>query len=337
MDYLSTDRAKTIRHFPKNMAPWARAMIFLAARYPSPKSPPIEKPSNINCGRIASYAWTMDYHKVLIQKMQSLINTSEKIIGHDLFCSCHTDNFPILERSLAVSSGLGWIGRNSSLINPELGSNFWISEIFLDLHLESDNQYPIQDLCGPCKRCINACPTNCILHDRTIDSRRCIAYLTIENRGIIPRAYRHSIGEWVFGCDICQIICPWNDKAGCYPGFPDIPSRADIPFPNLSIELTFTPQMFKEKYKYSPVIRARYMGFMRNLIVSAGCQKDEASLPALIKMLSKETDPLLRGHAVWAIGQIPSVSVNNILNKLRHQENDPFILDEIDSVLDGIP
>jgi epoxyqueuosine reductase len=335
MDYLSTKRAKLLRYSPLHLASWAQSILFLGACHPSPRSTPLEKPSNVPFGRVASYAWGLDYHKLLSQKIQALIPLIGKMVGHKLQHRIHTDSAPVLERSLAVKAGLGWIGRNSCLIHPNFGSFFLLAECFLDFNLEPENQYPIHDHCASCNRCINACPTQCILPNRTIDSRRCIAYLTIENKGIIPRELRPKIGNWVFGCDICQMVCPWNKHEDENLGLNAFVLRTDIPFPILHKELEFSPEIFSEKYQKTPFIRARYRGFLRNLIVAAGNVQDENSIPNLTKRLNQEIDPLIRGHAVWALAQFPSSALYTTINKMLKQENDPFVLDEIHFILDN--
>jgi len=335
MDYLSTKRAKLLRHSPLHLASWTQSILFFGAYHPSPLSPSLEKPANVSFGRIASYAWGLDYHNLLSQKILALLPLLEKMVGHKLNYRIHTDSAPVLERSMAVKAGLGWIGRNSCLIHPDFGSFFLLAECFLDFNLEPENQYPIHDHCASCNRCINACPTQCILANRTIDSRRCIAYLTIENKGIIPREMRSKIGNWVFGCDICQMVCPWNKGQDENLGLNAFVLRTDIPFPILHKELEYSAEIFNNKYQKTPVNRARFHGFLRNLVVTAGNIQDENCIPPLMKLLTQETDPLIRGHAVWALGQFPSSALFTTINMLLNQENDPFVLDEIHFILDN--
>ena len=159
--------------------------------------------------RIASYAHGDDYHDILPARMKELVQFIEEQVGGPVQNRYYTDTGPILERDLAQRAGIGWIGKNTCLINPKQGSYFLLSEILLDLELEPDPPFTT-DHCGTCTRCIEACPTDCILPNRTLDARRCISYLTIELKDDIPLELRDKIGDWVFGCDICQQVCPWN-------------------------------------------------------------------------------------------------------------------------------
>jgi len=167
-------------------------------------------------GRVAAYAWGEDYHNILRQRMESLMQRVQEIIGRPIAYRCFTDNAPILERELAQRAGLGWIGKNTCLIHPRLGSYLFLAEIFTDLALPPDPAF-VPDRCGTCQRCLQACPTQCILPNRTIDARRCISYLTIELKSAIPPELRPLLEDWVFGCDICQQVCPWNRRVAESP------------------------------------------------------------------------------------------------------------------------
>ncbi|HSL46406.1 MAG TPA: tRNA epoxyqueuosine(34) reductase QueG, partial [Anaerolineales bacterium] len=205
---------------------------------------------------------------------------------------------PLLERDLAQRAGIGWIGKNTCLIHPEHGSYFLLSEILLDLDLEPDPPF-VTDHCGTCRRCIDACPTDCILPDRTIDATRCISYLTIELKDDIPVELRDKIGSWVFGCDICQMVCPWNRFAG--KGDSAFEERG--PLPALTEELALTPQGFNQRFKGSPVKRAKRRGYLRNVAVALGNTGDMHALPVLQSALNDE-EPMIREHAQWAIEKI---------------------------------
>ena len=199
---------------------------------------------------------------------------------------------------LAQRAGIGWIGKNTCLIHPRNGSYFLLSEILLDLELEPDAPF-ISDHCGTCTRCIEACPTDCILPDRTIDARRCISYLTIELKDAIPLELREKIGDWVFGCDVCQQVCPWNRFAV----EADAAFDAKTPPQTLTEELSLTPQAFNQRFKRSPVKRAKRRGYLRNVAVALGNTGDTHALPVLQNALNHE-EPMIREHAQWAIDQI---------------------------------
>ncbi len=252
---------------------------------------------------IASYARGEDYHTVLPARMEELVGFIEEQVGRPIKNRYYTDTGPILERDLAQRAGIGWIGKNTCLINPKQGSYFFISEIFLDLELEPDPPF-VTDHCGTCTRCITACPTECILPNRTLDATRCISYLTIELKDDIPLELREKIGGWVFGCDICQIVCPWNRFAPeGDPAFANDPSTSLTTLPPLTGELTLTRETFNQRFKRTPVARAKRRGYLRNVAVALGNTGDMHNLPVLQNALNDE-EPMIREHAQWAIEQI---------------------------------
>ena len=252
-------------------------------------------------GRIAAYAWGDDYHEVLPKKLQALVAFVEHQVGHPVANRYYTDTGPILERDLAQRAGLGWIGKNTCLINPKHGSYFLLAEILLDLQLEPDPPF-VTDHCGTCTRCIEACPTQCIQPGRTIDARHCISYLTIELKEDIPLEMRNLTKDWIFGCDICQMVCPWNRFAR-EQGDPAFEPRDAIPLPVLTEELALTPQAFNFKFKRNPVKRAKRRGYLRNVAVALGNTGNKDSIPALQQALN-DPEPMVREHAIWAIQQI---------------------------------
>jgi epoxyqueuosine reductase len=249
--------------------------------------------------------------------MKELVQFIEEQVGGSVKNRWYTDTGPILERDLAQRAGIGWIGKNTCLIHPKHGSYFLLSEILLDLDLEPDLPF-VTDHCGTCTRCIEACPTDCILPDRTIDAARCISYLTIELKDDIPTELRDKLGNWVFGCDVCQMVCPWNRFAGeGDPAFED-----HNPTHSLTEELPMTAQEFNRRFKGSPVKRAKRRGYLRNVAVALGNTGDRHALPVLQKSLHDE-EPLVREHARWAIQKIKqrvgassSASTENIHEKL---------------------
>ena len=202
MEYLATERSRARRANPREIMPTCKSILVLATPY----SPPFAE-SLPERGKIAAYAWGKDYHDILPERMKELVRFIEEQVGYPVDNRWYTDTGPILERDLAQRAGIGWIGKNTCLIHPKRGSYFLLSEILLDLALEPDPPF-VTDHCGTCTRCIAACPTDCILPDRTIDATRCISYLTIELKNAIPLELRDNIGTWVFGCDICQMVCP---------------------------------------------------------------------------------------------------------------------------------
>jgi epoxyqueuosine reductase len=293
MDYLASDRSRTRRANPREILPECQSILVLATPY----SPP-DPESRGDGGEVASYAWGDDYHDVLPARMKELVKFIEEQVGSSVENRWYTDTGPILERDLAQRAGLGWIGKNTCLINPKRGSYFLLSEILLDLALEPDSPL-VTDHCGTCRRCIEACPTDCILPNRTIDATRCISYLTIELKDEIPTELREKVGHWVFGCDVCQMVCPWNrfsEKGD--PAF-----GQNSPLSSLIDELTISTQEFNQHFKRSPIKRAKRRGYLRNVAVALGNTEDRLALPVLQHALSDE-ELMVREHAKWAIEKI---------------------------------
>ncbi len=321
MDYLATERSRARRRDPRLILPECKSILVLAVPYspPAPSQPSpnasTERISSVAIathlgevprrggggGRIAAYAQGDDYHDVLPPRLEAIVRFIESQLGHPVANRWYTDTGPILERDLAQRAGLGWIGKNTCLINPQHGSYFLLAEIFLDLELEPDASFTT-DQCGTCTRCIDACPTDCILPDRTIDAGRCISYLTIELKDDVPAALRSSVGDWVFGCDICQSVCPWN-RFAAPAGDPAFNARPVTREPDLLRELEISSSEFNRKFKNSPVKRAKRRGYLRNVAVALGNTGTLDDIPALEKALN-DPEPLVRDHAAWAVEQI---------------------------------
>ena len=306
MDYLANERSRARRADLREILPECKSVLVLATPY-SPPSRAERSNSEVEArgkgkresiGKIASYACGADYHNILPARMKELVQFIEEQVGGPVKNRYYTDTGPILERDLAQRAGIGWIGKNTCLINPRQGSYFFISEILLDLELEPDPPFTT-DHCGTCTRCIQACPTDCILPNRTIDATRCISYLTIELKDDIPVELREKIGDWVFGCDICQMVCPWNHFAS--QGDPAF--EPNTPHHTLTEELSLTPQGFNQRFKQSPVKRAKRRGYLRNIAVALGNSGDMHHLPILQIVLNDE-ELMIREHAGWAIEQI---------------------------------
>jgi len=324
MAYLASDRSLARRADPRQVLPECRSILVLGAPYPGgavASSPPAG-------GRVAAYAWNDDYHDVFAVRLRALVAFIETLAGHPVPNRWYTDSGPVLERDLAQRAGLGWIGKNTCLIHPQLGSYFLLAEILLGLDLAPDLPM-LADHCGSCRRCIEACPTACILPDRTLDARRCISYLTIELKGPIPLDLRPLIGDWAFGCDICQQVCPWNRFA--VQGQPPQPVAAPLS------DLELTPQAFNQKFKSRPILRSKRRGYLRNLAVVAGNRAMDALpaewITALARALDSDPESLVRIHAAWALGQVKRPETRRALESALEQENDPQVLAEIQLAL----
>lgn len=314
MDYLASERARNRRADPGLILPDCRSILMLATPY-YPASLLAQEEL-----QIAAYALGRDYHYTLVERMNLLADTIAALTGKPFAGKVYTDTGPLLERELAHRAGLGWIGRNSCLIHPQYGSHLLLSEILLDLDLEPDAPFE-KDLCGTCQRCLQACPTACILDNRTLDATRCISYLTIESRGPIPEELREAIGERFFGCDTCQDVCPWNQHSNASSDDPAFQPSARLLSSSLVDFITLDPQRWRAPYKESPLLRAKRRGLARNACVVAGNRRDAGLLPALETALRSDPDPLVRQHAAWAMGRIGGKAARCALKKAAGCEN----------------
>ena len=304
MDYLAKPRSRIRRADPRQIMPECNSIIVLAAPYSKPgeQFPAAANESNERPrGRVAAYAWGQDYHRVIPERLRAIVAFIEQRIGHRIRSRFYTDTGPILERDLAQRAGLGWIGKNTCLISPRHGSYFLLAEILVDLELTPDAPMDT-DHCGTCTRCIDACPTACILPDRTIDARRCISYLTIELRTAIPSEVRTLMGNWIFGCDICQMACPWNRFAPV-EGDQAFSSGGRTPAPDLHTQLRLTADEFGSQFRGTAIKRAKFKGYLRNVVVAAGNMAGPEAIPLLRAAAQLESSPV-QEHAAWAVHRI---------------------------------
>lgn len=330
MAYLDTPRSRQCRAHPLRILPGCRSVLVLGARYPAPGSE-APAPNSVLTGKIASYAWGADYHEVLPGKMKTLVAFIEDQVGYPVPNRWYTDTGPLLERELAQRAGLGWIGKNTCLINPAHGSYFFLAEVLLGIELTPDEPFAY-DRCGTCHRCIDACPTGCILPDRTLDARRCISYLTIELKGAIPLELRRQMDGWVFGCDVCQQVCPWNRFAGSTVDVAFLPTTTK-PRPDLVEEMDLSATEFNRKFVHSPITRARRRGYLRNVAVALGSFRLPGAASTLENTLINEPEPLVRAHAVWALGQLGGTAALSALEMAAQKEADEGVKLEIQSAM----
>ncbi|MBC8508939.1 MAG: tRNA epoxyqueuosine(34) reductase QueG [Anaerolineales bacterium] len=332
MAWMATERARQRRANPRLILPECESILMLGILYqPSPLRPSPNGRGVGGEGKIASYAWGDDYHDVLPDRLRSLVSFIEYKTGQTIPNRWYTDTGPILERELAQRAGLGWIGKNTNLINPKGGSYFLLAEILLGIELSPDEPL-ISDHCGSCTRCIEACPTDCILPNRTIDSNRCISYLTIELKEPIPQDLRPQIGDWIFGCDICQQVCPWNIRFSPANGDPAFEPRSGLVQLTLKDELLLSPEEFNRKFKGNPVKRTKRRGYLRNIAIALGNMGNPAAVPILSEAL-KDFEPLIRGHAAWALGQIGGAEATNALQFAAVVEENHVVINEIQNAL----
>jgi epoxyqueuosine reductase len=241
----------------------------------------------------------------------------------------------VLERDLAQRAGLGWIGKNTTLINKEFGSTFFLAEILLGIKLDPDPPLLSQH-CGTCTRCLDACPTGSLTYPYTLDASRCISYLTIEYREMIPLELRHLLGNWIFGCDICQQVCPWNEqKPDDVEILDEFIPREEFSKINLVEEMELSQDTFSSKFKNSPIKRAKRRGYLRNIAIALGNQKSKEALPVLAAAL-QDGETLIRGQAAWALGEIGGENVRKLLAETFQGEENPQVKEEILRALDNL-
>jgi epoxyqueuosine reductase len=296
MDYMARPNAISAREHPEALLPGCQTVISLAMAY-GPAAKAVKNEGSAPRGWIAAYATYPDYHKVMTRSLNALVDRFESLSSKATFIA--VDTAPILEKEFAVSGGLGWIGRNSLLTNPMYGSWLLLGEILTTVEFEEDQETVTID-CRDCQRCVMACPTKAIRPDRSIDSRRCLSYLTIEYRGSIPENFRELMGDRVFGCDACQTACPYNRDLVSLPspefGKPTIDSSQD-----LFEAFRWSEAEFKARFANTPVLRCRYQGWRCNVAIALGNCNDPQGIPVLQEAFQKELDPVVREAIGWAM------------------------------------
>jgi epoxyqueuosine reductase len=293
MRYL-TDHRADLRSNPENLLPGLKSIISVGLLYNGPE-PYSTDFSDEERGWISRYAWGEDYHQILRTKLRAMEMRLSAAFPSNLSRIC-VDTAPILERSLAHKAGIGWIGKNTCLINQDSGSWFFLGELLTTLQIEP-NQQPAPDRCGTCTRCIEACPTEA-LTPYELDANRCISYLTIELRGTIPENKRTQTGPHIFGCDICQDVCPWNRQA---PQTTEFQSGQFAP--PLEKMAALTESEFKALFRNTPVNRAKYSGFLRNVAIAMG-NSGQRKFKEPLSKLANSADPLVVEHANWALREL---------------------------------
>ena len=279
-------------------------------------------------GPIARYARGDDYHDVMLDKLRALHRWIEGERGRAVRGKAYVDTGPILERDLARRAGLGWFGKNTMLIHPSLGSFFFIGALLLDLEVTPDASFEA-DRCGTCTRCLDACPTGALPEPRVLDATQCISYLTIELRGAIPEELREPMGELVYGCDVCQDVCPWNIRFARQLSEPLLAEREDLVDPDPRELLAMDDATFRLRFRRSPLRRTKRRGLARNAAVALGNRGDPADIPLLARALHADPEPLVRAHAAWALGRFHRAEARDALAEALGAEGDGSVIAEI--------
>ena len=286
-------------------------------------------------GPVARYARGDDYHELLRARVRELHHWLERETGQTINARPYVDSGPVLERDLAQRAGLGWFGKNTMLINPKIGSFVFLSSLFVEFPLEPDAPFEA-DRCGSCTRCLDACPTDAFVGPHDLDATKCISYLTIELRGAIPVELRAAMGAMVFGCDVCQDVCPYSRKFSKPLLELAFKARPQFESPSLIDWMGMSTADWVEFSRRSPIKRAKRRGFLRNVAVALGNSRDPAAVPVLSTALSDE-EPLVRGHAAWALGRIGSVDGLDALLARVALEREEFVLSELRAAIATFP
>jgi epoxyqueuosine reductase len=300
----------------KHTAPWAKSVIVCAMNYNTDQPYSTEAPENERTGWISRYAWGQrDYHDVILPPLRELEGRLRHFAG-DIRTWSYADTGPVIERVFAHHAGIGWTGKNTCIINQKLGSWLFLGVILTSIEIQPD--VPPPDRCGSCMRCIEACPTDAFIAPYKLDASRCISYLTIEKRGAIPEDLREGIGRHVFGCDICQDVCPWNNRNGrqeselCGDGAMPRPSERDfrprslLVNPSLEWLATISEEDFQSTFRGSPIKRAKRSGLRRNAVVAMGNSGNPEFLPLLRHISETDPDEVVADHARWALNRLSS-------------------------------
>lgn len=298
MDWIRRGQEK--RENPLKIFPKARSLIVLGVNYFFSDIPE-ELKNDPSRGIIARYAWFDDYHKILQDKLKEFTQRLARILKKTVQSKIYVDTGPILEREIAHRAGLGFIGNNTNLINYQLGSYSFLGEILVDVELTPYIKKIIGS-CGICQRCLTSCPTQALVSKKILDARKCISYLTIELKGEIPEKLRPLMKNRIYGCDLCQEICPWNNKA-LKNSFSEFKIKEDLIAPPLLELAEISEDEFQVRFKHSPIKRTKRRGLLRNVAVALGNWGDKRALPA-IEELIQDPDPLIKSHASWAKKQI---------------------------------
>ncbi len=316
---------------PAGSLPAPESLVVVASNYFVGDLPPAWRDDPAR-GIFASYAWDLDYHDVMTPRLEALGEWLRAQGGASGRTRVYVDTGPVLERDAALRAGLGFFGKNTMLIRPGVGAWLFLGVLMTDVRLERDPPFE-GGTCGHCTRCMVACPTDAFPSPWILDARRCISYLTIEHRGPIPRALRSGIGNRIFGCDICNEVCPYNRRAARAAG-DQPPLAASVVAPPLLELVALDEAAFRTRYARSPVMRTGRVGLVRNVCVALGNWGSPQAVPALIDALH-DAEPIVRGHAAWALGRVDLPGAHAALERARRRELDPYVQAELASALEG--
>lgn len=325
MEWIERTREKRLDI--SKMLPGIRSVVVVGMNYYTKT----EAKTGNAVGRISRYAHGTDYHDIMQERLEALEQfVRQQRPGRTM--RIYSDTGPVSEKVWAEKAGLGWQGKHSNLLTQDYSSWIFLGVLLLDFELEYDR--PATDHCGTCTRCIEACPTQAITEPYVVDSRRCISYLNIEHRDPIAAELRPGMGNWIYGCDVCQDVCPWNrfTKLSQEKAFAPAPaSRLEDPREWLELSM----EEFRRRFRHSPMKRAKWAGMLRNIVIALGNSRDRRYAPALAKALA-HSEPLVRGHAAWALGRLCWEGAADALAVRMAVEQDPWVCSEITSALERL-
>ena len=331
MAYLARPDAVAKRQDPRRILPGIQTILTASLNYHTRPLPGALRDDPAR-GIIACYAWGTDYHDIMLPRLHQLAEVVAELTGQPASHRAYVDTGPLLERELAARAGLGFVGRNTNLIHPRLGSWLFLGEVLLSTEVPGTARPAAEGTCGQCTRCLEACPTAAFPQPYVLDARRCISYLTIELKGPIPRPFRAALGNRIFGCDICQEVCPWNRQFAQPTAEPEFQPGKDGMAPSLLELMALDETAFQRRFQGSPIKRAKRRGLLRNVAVALGNWGDPAAVPVLSQALS-DAEPLIRGHAAWALGRIGSRQARGALEQRCAVEDDAWVREELDLAL----
>ncbi len=324
MSWITADRVR-LSCDPEALLPGVRTIVALGTAYASPE-PQVEN-AGLR-GRVARYAWSRDYHDVVPPKLRTLAAEIVGLAGKETRCRTFVDTGPLVDRAAAERAGVGFVGKNTCVLTGRFGSYVLLSAILTTAEISTE--HVAQRDCGSCQLCLDACPTDAFVGPRQLDATRCISYLTIEHRGPIPIPLRSQIGSWVFGCDVCQEVCPWN-RARPFAAHEELAPETGVGA-NLDLVELFDldDAAFRQRFRGTPLTRAKRSGLLRNAAVVLGNLGDPVAIPSLAHALD-DVDPLVRRHAAWALGQLgeKSSEAPSALRAKLAAETDPDVMEEL--------
>jgi epoxyqueuosine reductase len=322
MGYMARADRVERRMDPGRIVPGARSVICVGLNY-YPGVLTADRDCDPARGLISNYAWGLDYHDVMLPRLEQLAAFAHAEAGREVSYRVYVDTGPVLERAYAARAGLGFIGKNTCLIHPKIGSWLFLGEVLIDVELASTSAQGRVG-CGTCRRCLDACPTGALVEPYVLDARRCISYLTIELKGPIPHQLRPLVGSWIYGCDVCQLVCPWQRFARStqQPAF--LAEAMDRTAPPLSSLIRMGEEAFHRRYEGGPILRIGRARLLRNVAVALGNWGDERAVASLVSALADE-EPLVRGHAAWALARIGGrVALTGLADALQ-KEQDAYV------------